>query len=241
MTKERKSVLAVTGIMILALIFTATFIQIHNLNTEIANEQEKSKAWEKSYKRLDGETTNKINDCEHTISNLKEKIDEQNTTIVNLTKQIEALKSDNNTLRIQVQDYEQKSRSNSIVESENTATETTTELITETNTVSYNAPTSGLTPTGGVYWYGEQKETWYNLPMEKVIEQAQNNGIYGEYWVREDGVKMYGDYIMLACNRDVHPIGSLVETSLGTGISLDTGAFADINPYQVDIAVNWVQ
>ena len=96
-----------------------------------------------------------------------------------------------------------------------------------------------LTATGGVYWYGEQKETWYNLPMEKVIEQAQNNGIYGEYWVREDGCKMYGDYIILACNRDVHPMGSLVETSLGLGISLDTGAFASANPYQVDIAVVW--
>ena len=96
-----------------------------------------------------------------------------------------------------------------------------------------------LTATGGVYWYGEQKETWYNLPMEKVIEQAQNNGIYGEYWVREDGCKMYGDYIILACNRSVHPMGSLVETSLGTGISLDTGAFADVNPTQVDIAVGW--
>lgn len=103
----------------------------------------------------------------------------------------------------------------------------------------YEAPTGGLTQAGGVYWYGDQKETWYNLPMEGVIAQAQSNGIYGEYWVREDGCKMYGDYIILACNRDVHPMGSLVETSLGTGISLDTGAFADINPTQVDIAVEW--
>jgi hypothetical protein len=109
--------------------------------------------------------------------------------------------------------------------------------------VGVSEPVSGgggcLTATGGVYWYGDQKETWYNLPMEGVIEQAQNNGIYGEYWIRDDGVKMYGDYIMCACNRSVHPIGSLVETSLGTGISLDTGAFADINPTQVDIAVGW--
>lgn len=96
-----------------------------------------------------------------------------------------------------------------------------------------------LTATGGVYWYGDQKETWYNLPMEGVIAMAQNNGIYGEYWIRSDGCKMYGDYIILACNRNVHPMGSLVETSLGTGISLDTGAFADINPTQVDIAVGW--
>lgn len=105
----------------------------------------------------------------------------------------------------------------------------------------YEAPTGGLTQAGGVYWYGDQKETWYNLPMEGVIAQAQNNGIYGEYWVRDDGVKMYGDYIILACNRSVHPMGSLVETSLGTGISLDTGAFASANPTQVDIAVDWAR
>jgi hypothetical protein len=29
--------------------------------------------------------------------------------------------------------------------------------------------------------------------MEKVIEHARNFGIEGEYWVRDDGVKMYGD------------------------------------------------
>ena len=242
MTKERKTILSITGLLIFVLILSATFILIHNLNKDIASEKEQNKAWEKSYKALDSETTNKINDCEHIISDLKEKVDEQNTSINNLTKQIETLKNDNLDLRLQVDEYERESRSNSIVESENTISEQaiiTTETYIEPQ--AYVEPTGGLTPTGGVYWYGEQKETWYNLPMEGVIAQAQNNGIYGEYWVREDGVKMYGDYIMLACNRSVHPMGSLVETSLGTGISLDTGAFADINPYQVDIAVNWVQ
>lgn len=242
MTKERKTILSITGLLIFVLILSATFILIHNLNKDIASEKKQNKAWEKSYKALESETTNKINDCEHIISDLKEKVDEQNTSISNLTKQIETLKNDNLDLRLQVDEYERESRSNSIVESENSITEQAT-ITTETyiEPQAYVEPTGGLTPTGGVYWYGEQKETWYNLPMEGVIAQAQNNGIYGEYWVREDGVKMYGDYIMLACNRSVHPMGSLVETSLGTGISLDTGAFADINPYQVDIAVNWVQ
>lgn len=109
-----------------------------------------------------------------------------------------------------------------------------------TPTPAYSAPSGGcLTPSGGVYNGPSGLETYYNLPMEKVIQQARNFGIEGEYWVRDDGVKMYGDYVICACNRDVHPMGSLVETSLGTGISLDTGGFATGNPTQCDIAVSW--
>lgn len=103
----------------------------------------------------------------------------------------------------------------------------------------YETSGSGLTASGGVNYYGNQKETWYNMDIMGVLATAQNNGISGSYWIREDGCKMWGDYIVLACNRDVHPYGSLVETSLGTGISLDTGGFAAENPYQVDIATNW--
>lgn len=50
---------------------------------------------------------------------------------------------------------------------------------------------------------------------------------------------MYGDYVIVAANLDVHPRGSTVETSLGTGIVLDTGGFAAENPTQVDIATDW--
>ncbi len=105
---------------------------------------------------------------------------------------------------------------------------------------SYTAPTGGcLTPSGGVYNGPSGLETYYNLPMDGVIEQARNFGIEGEYWVRDDGVKMYGDYVICACNRDIYPLGSLVETSFGTGISLDTGAFVAWNPTNVDIATSW--
>ena len=44
---------------------------------------------------------------------------------------------------------------------------------------------------------------------------------------------------MVAANLGVHPRGSLVETSLGTGIVVDTGGFAEGNPTQLDIAVDW--
>lgn len=96
-----------------------------------------------------------------------------------------------------------------------------------------------LTRDGGVYRYHGQKETWYNLPMDGVISIARERGIEGEYHVREDGVKMYGDYIIIAADYDTHPYGSIVETSLGDGIVLDTGSFAAECPSQVDIAVEW--
>lgn len=105
--------------------------------------------------------------------------------------------------------------------------------------VAYNLPTEGLTKRGGVNYYGDQKETYYNLNMNGVVNNAQNAGIEGNYWVRDDGVKMYGDYVIVAANQDVHPYGSTVDTSLGTGIVLDTGGFAAGNPTQVDIATDW--
>ena len=83
------------------------------------------------------------------------------------------------------------------------------------------------------------KETYYNLPMGGVVNIMRGIGNTDEYWVREDGAKMLGDYVMVAANLDIHPRGSLVETSLGTGIVADTGTFAYSNPYQIDIATAW--
>ena len=83
------------------------------------------------------------------------------------------------------------------------------------------------------------EETYYNLPMGKVVEIMHDMGIEGEYWEREDGVKMLGDYIMVAANLNKYPRGTIVETSLGKGIVCDTGDFANTNQNQLDIATNW--
>lgn len=107
------------------------------------------------------------------------------------------------------------------------------------STATYYQPTDGLTKQAGVNYYGEQKETYYNLNMSRVVSNAQGNGLDGEYWVRDDGAKMFGGYVIVAANQDVHPYGSTVETSMGTGIVLDTGGFASGNPTQVDIATDW--
>lgn len=101
-------------------------------------------------------------------------------------------------------------------------------------------PGDHLTKSGGVYYGPSGKETYYNLNMSGVIANAQNMGIEGEYWVREDGCKMYGDYIICAADLNVHPRGSLVESSLGTCIVLDTGGFATSGSgVALDIAVDW--
>ena len=50
---------------------------------------------------------------------------------------------------------------------------------------------------------------------------------------------MWGNYVMIAAPLDVHPRGSLVPTSLGMGVVVDTGEFALTNKNQVDISVNW--
>ena len=83
------------------------------------------------------------------------------------------------------------------------------------------------------------KETYYNLNMTGVVNIMRRMGNEDEYWVRDDGCKMLGKYIMVAANLNIHPRGSIVETSLGKAIVCDTGGFAVRNPHQIDVAVTW--
>ena len=118
----------------------------------------------------------------------------------------------------------------------------TYEQPTSTYTQTYSTPTQNynyntnyssgvLTPSGGVNSFNGNTETYYNLDMSGVIANAQNMGIQGEYWVRDDGVKMYGDYVIVASQHDK---GSIIETSLGTGIVLDYCPAGT-----VDVATAW--
>ena len=83
------------------------------------------------------------------------------------------------------------------------------------------------------------KETYYNLNMSGVVSIMRRMGYDYEYWVRDDGVKMFGNYVMIAANLNIRPRGSLVQTSLGMGMVCDTGTFAKRNPTQIDIATSW--
>ena len=153
---------------------------------------------------------------------LNNAIDDIQTQIDDTNVEIESVKN------IRVKAAEEQAKKQPVVKS----TETTTAAPADNGT-------GKLTKRGGVYWFGNQKETYYNLDMSGIVRRAKNDGIEGDYWVRSDGAKMYGDYIMIAANWSVHPYGSIVQTSLGAGIVLDTGGFAANNPNQVDIATSW--
>lgn len=100
-----------------------------------------------------------------------------------------------------------------------------------------------LNTFSGVYYGPSGKETFYNLDMSGVINIMRGMGFSEDaypYWVRDDGCKMLGNYIIVACNLDLRPRGTLVETSLGTGIVCDTSpVFVGDSATQVDVAVTW--
>ena len=86
------------------------------------------------------------------------------------------------------------------------------------------------------------KETYYNLPMSGVVRIMRTYG-YSEssypYWVRADGAKMLGPYIMVAANLKTYHRCTVVNISLGKAIVADTGDFAYQNVYQFDVATSW--
>ena len=110
--------------------------------------------------------------------------------------------------------------------------------------VNVNGPQGNhLTIKDGRFDGPSGEETFYNLDMSGCISYMRDLGYDSEnysYWERSDGCKMFGPYIMVAANLDIRPKGTVIETSLGTGMVCDTGTFASYNPYQLDIAVTWV-
>lgn len=94
-----------------------------------------------------------------------------------------------------------------------------------------------LTAALGRITYGNHIETWYNLPMSKVVQNAREAGIPCDYWVRDDGVKMFGQWVIVAA----HPSKTrytTVQTSLGEGIILDYHTTLN-NTELYDIATSW--
>lgn len=114
---------------------------------------------------------------------------------------------------------------------------TVEEILTE----DIETPYSVLNKRMGVNYFNGQKETYYNLRMTGVIRLLDDMGIpHGEYWIRDDGAKMLGDYIMLATDTNRIPKGTIWETSLGTGMIVDHCSGSESYPgVWIDVAVNW--
>lgn len=112
------------------------------------------------------------------------------------------------------------------------------EIVTEDYTpYTWDGPV--LNSFSGMVYGPSGTETYYNLDMTGVISIMESCGYYYDYWVREDGVKMYGDYVMVAADLNIRPRGSIVPTSLGLGIVCDTGGFVGWNSTNLDIATTW--
>lgn len=125
-----------------------------------------------------------------------------------------------------------------------TTTVTTTEATTiPTTTAPVNDWTGEiLSKSKGVVNGPSGKESYYNLNMNSVIRVMRNAGYSEEeypYWIREDGIKMLGNYVIVAANYEIRPRGTIIQSSLGYAIVCDTGSFAKRNPTQIDVAVTW--
>ena len=77
------------------------------------------------------------------------------------------------------------------------------------------------------------RETWYNLPMYGCMDLMGLS--YDGYAIREDGVKTYNGYVMVASpDLSRWPKGSYIETTNGMGYVVDFCPGGNL-----DIAVSW--
>ena len=99
-----------------------------------------------------------------------------------------------------------------------------------------------LTASGGVFDGPSGREKWYNAPMETVISIMRQMGYSEEeytFWIRDDGVKMFGDFVMVAADTNERPKGTVLETSLGRAMVVDHCVAAETETGLIDIAVWW--
>lgn len=179
-----------------------------------------------------------------TKSLVETKVNEINTIHTDILKKQEEQREKEERARKEAEEKAQKEAEEKAAEEqrqkeEQEALTNQAEQQTAQTTVNTSWNGSVLSPSAGVNYGPSGKETYYNLDMSGVVSIMRGMGNNDSYWVRGDGCKMLGNYIMVAANLSVHPRGSLVKTSLGTGIVCDTGGFATGNANQLDIATTW--
>jgi len=189
-------------------------------------------------------TLNKMSDLKNLIKEDQVSLIQTNTKIEDTEDEQSIVKTELHTLKSGKEDIEKEKNDieSKITEKQSIIAEYNRQQEEEkkkTQTSNPNWNGSILTKSAGVNYGPSGKETYYNLNMSGVVNIMRNMGNNDEYWIRNDGCKMLGNYIMVAANLNVHPRGSLVETSLGTGIVCDTGGFASENATQLDIATTW--
>lgn len=191
-----------------------------------------------------------INSINYDINALQEKLNAQESAMAEIENQ-EAIEEAAAEERRRAEASESKQESASSEEEEKVAeaepeteaeTEPETEPEPEPEPISYGWDGQVLNPWVGTVEGPSGTETYYNLDMSGVVGIMRDMGFDAgsyPYWVRSDGCKMLGDYIMVAADLSIRPRGSTIPTSLGMGLVCDTGSFIYSNPTQLDIATNW--
>ena len=173
-------------------------------------------------------------DTKNGTEELKEKFEEQIQDI-----EEESSKKQEESKSVEEMIMEQPDLLNDMQFIQNNYTAVTQIVYSQPSLSQYISNVNALTASGGVYYGPSGKETYYNLNMSGVIDIMRGMGNNDAYWVREDGAKMLGDYIIVAANLNKYPRGTIVETSLGKGIVCDTGSFTQNSDTQLDIATDW--
>ena len=239
--------------VILLLIAAMGITKAVNTEKEAENLRKQITKVEQDYKELSIKADSQKAQAEAKEANMRAKIDELNANIVTLEAKNKELQTENTHLTLKLEEAtpcepEEEPAEEAEIEPYKVGAISVMKLpddrggITEIDyeeVKSYLPTGPHLTPEGGVFEFEGHTETYYNLDMSVVVQVAQSRGIAGEYWVREDGCKMLGDYIMVAACYDIHPYVSLVNTSLGMGIVVDTGGFTAWNAYNIDISCAW--
>ena len=173
-------------------------------------------------------------DTKNGTEELKEKFEEQIQDI-----EEESSKKQEESKSVEEMILEQPELLNDTTFVQNNYNAVTQVIYSQPSYAQYVSNANALTASGGVYYGPNGKETYYNLNMSGVVDIMRGMGNNDNYWVREDGAKMLGDYVIVAADLNKYPRGSIVDTSLGQGIVCDTGSFTQNSDTQLDIATDW--
>ena len=218
MTKREKCLTILLAVVIFIGIVTTSITYKANNTLQNKNEDIAAQNAALVVENNDKNETNKLL-CEKNVALIAAQ-DDLNTQIDTLNQQIE-------------DEAAKKAAEEAIQAAQSSVTQST-------YTIDYSGAV--LNPSNGSIIGPSGKETYYNLDMSGVVRIMRNMGYSAEeypYWVRSDGAKMLGSYVMVAANLNLRPRGSIVLCSLGEAIVADTGGFAEGNPTQLDIATAW--
>lgn len=84
-------------------------------------------------------------------------------------------------------------------------------------------------------------EDYYNCYMDNVIRIMRSEYPEDEYpyWIRQDGCKMLGDYIICSADHELYERGDVIDTSLGKAIIVEFNGVSNSNTADVWIATAW--